>query len=353
MLSGTSWLARLKLELSYFSGRAWLASRATGGAGAILRFERVRPRSKGAFRPLRSAEITPQFLDRTIRALQRWGYDIVSIEEACARAVRLAAPRRFVCLTFDGGTKDLITHAYPVLARHKVPFAIYLPTSFPDGLGEAWWLAIETIVGREGRISLVMSDQERHFTVLTNAAKYDLFTYLAGWLRSLAPQDLSVAVKDLCARYGIDLVALTRQNALDWTDLAKLAADPMATIGSATVNYPALANLRDADARRELAMGKAVLEAALHRDVRHLAFPFGDRGSFGRAHVVMAEEVGFASAVSAVPGVVQTEGRTNLHALPRIAWDGRLRSLRAMRVLLSGVTFPPVRSTSKARVALD
>ena len=52
----------------------------------------------------------------------------------------------------------------------------------------------------------------------------------------------------------------------------------------------------------------------------------------------MAEEAGFASAVSAIPGVVEAEGRTNLHALPRIAWDGRLRSLRVMRVLLSGVT---------------
>lgn len=352
-MSGTSWLARLKLELAYVSGRVWLASRATGGAGVILRFERVRPRPKGAFQPLRSAEITPQFLDRTIRALKRWGYDIVSIDEACARAVRLAAPRRFVCLTFDGTTKDLITHAYPVLARHKAPFAIYVPTSFPDGLGEPWWLALETIIGREGRISLVMSGQERHFTVLTNAAKYELFDHLTGWLRNLAPQDLSVAIKDICARYRVDLAALTRQSALDWAAISKLAADPMVTIGSATVNYPALAHLKDADARRELAMGKAVLEAALHRDVRHLAFPYGDRGSFGRAHVVMAEEVGFASSVSALPGVVQTEGRTNLHALPRIAWDGRVRSLRAMRVLLSGVTFPQVRATSKAQVALD
>ena len=39
------------------------------------------------------------------------------------------------------------------------------------------------------------------------------------------------------------------------------------------------------------------------------------------------------------PGVVEAEGRTNLHALPRIAWDGRQRSLRAMRVMLSGAAF--------------
>ena len=49
-------------------------------------------------------------------------FDIVSIDEVCRRAVTLPAARRFVCLTFDGGYKDLMTSAYPVLARHGVPF---------------------------------------------------------------------------------------------------------------------------------------------------------------------------------------------------------------------------------------
>ena len=53
---------------------------------------------------------------------------------------------------------------------------------------------------------------------------------------------------------------------MDWDDLAKLAADPLVTIGSATVNYPALSNLKEADAQREMTMGKAVAETALRRD---------------------------------------------------------------------------------------
>jgi len=90
-------------------------------------------------------------------------------------------------------------------------------------------------------------------------------------------------------------------------------------------------------------MGRAVAQAAFQRDVRHFAYPFGDRAAFRRQHVAMAAEAGFVSAASALSGVVQAEGRTNLHALPRIAWDGRQRSLRVMRVLLSGITFPPVK----------
>jgi len=339
---GSRWLEGLRLELAFFSGRALLASRRAGTAGVILRFGRVRPRRNESFQPLAADEITPDFLDRLIEALKRWGTDIVSMDEACERAVRLAAPRRFVSLTFDGASKDLLSYAYPVLQRHGVPFTLYVPTSFPDELGQVWWLALEAVIAREARISLMIERREQRFTVFKTSEKYELFAYLANWLRTLPPAELATAIRDLCARHGIDLDALGREAALDWNDLSKLAADPKVTIGSATVNYSVLANLKEADARRELGMGKAVLESALHRPIRHVAFPFGDRAAFNRSHVTMAAELGFASAVSTIPGVVQTEGRTNLHALPRIAWDGRSRSLRAMRVLLSGATFPPV-----------
>lgn len=265
------------------------------------------------------------------------------MDEACRRAVTLASRRRFACLTFDGGYKDVLASAYPVLSRHGVPFTLYVATAFPDGIGEAWWLALEQVIARESRLSLVIGREEKHFTITTTAEKYQLYDFLLGWMRSLAPPDLSSAIKDLCTRYAVDLAALSREASLDWSDLATLAADPLVTLGSATVNYPILSNLKDAVALREMAMGRAVAETAFHRDVRHFAYPFGDRASWRRKHAVMAEEAGFVSAVSAIPGVVEAEGRTSLHALPRIAWDGRQRSLRAMRVILSGITFPPVR----------
>ncbi|MCA6120667.1 polysaccharide deacetylase family protein [Bradyrhizobium sp. WSM 1704] len=337
------------MELAYFSGAFRLRQHAAGGAGAILRFERVRPRSSARFQPLRAREITPDFLDRTITALKRWGYDIVGIDEVCRRAVTQPERRRFVCLTFDGAGKDLVTHAYPVLAKHRVPFTLYLPTAFPDGVGVAWWLVLEQVIARESRISLMVDGRERHFAVPKLSDKYELFEFLSGWMRKLPPAELSYAASDLGTRYSVDIAEVSRSTSLDWQDLARFAADPNVTIGGATVNYPALSNLADADARREMAMGQAVAESAFRRQVKHFAFPFGDRDSFRRAHVLMAEQAGFASAVSTIPGIVQPQGRTNLHALPRIAWDGRNRSLRMMRVLLSGIMFAPVRPTQNAR----
>ena len=243
MVSDIGILQRARMELAYFSGYARLKQRQTGGAGVILRFERVRARPSQRFQPHRAGEITPQFLDRTIRALKRWKFDLVGIDEVCRRAVTLPKPRPFVCLTFDGGYKDVVTDAYPVLAKHGVPFTVYLPTAFPDRLGEMWWLALEEMIARESRISLVIDRKERRFATRQTSEKHDAFEFLSSWMRTLQPADLSFAIHDLCTRYSVDLAALSRNASMDWDDLARLAADPLVTIGSATVNYPVLSNL--------------------------------------------------------------------------------------------------------------
>src|SRR5437588_8644410 len=103
-------------------------------------------------------------------------------------------------------------------------------------------------------------------------------------------------VHRLCKRYSVDLAALSRETFMNWDELAKLAADPLVTLGSATVNYPVLTNLQDTAAAREISMGREVAQSAFHGDVPHFAYPFGDAASFNRQHVMLAEKAGFASA---------------------------------------------------------
>ena len=55
---------------------------------------------------------------------------------------------------------------------------------------------------------------------------------------------------------------------------------------------------------------------------------------------------------TAISGIVEAEGHTNLLALPRISWDGRQRSLRVMRVMLSGLPFPNVSGPARTRVRI-
>ncbi|MDQ8726112.1 polysaccharide deacetylase family protein [Bradyrhizobium sp. LHD-71] len=332
-------LARLGLELGYFTGIARILARRTGGLGVVLRFERVRPRVSGGFQPLRAHEVTPEFLDRTLLALKRWKFDVVSIDDVIERLRHPATHRRrFVCLTFDGGYRDFLDHAYPVLARHQVPFTLYVPASFPDGLGELWWLALEQVIAQHDRIGLVIDGVERRFDCSRRREKREVYGVLHNWLRSLPAAERSIAIRDLCARYGVDLKAVSRDAVMTWPELSALSSDPRVTIGSATLNYPLLSRTLNDAAERELKLGRAVVEAAIGRSAPHVAYPFGDSRAFGRRHVLIATQLDFASAVTAEPGVIVANGQTGVMSMPRMTWDGRRRSLRTMRVILSGIT---------------
>jgi peptidoglycan/xylan/chitin deacetylase (PgdA/CDA1 family) len=331
------WLRGLGYECAYFSGFSALMERFHDGAGIILKFQRVRPARSDPFQPLKSHEITPQFLHQVIRKLKKWPFDIVGMDEVCRRAVAPRAARRFVALTFDGGTRDFVEYAYPLLSAHEVPFTVYLPTAFADGLGKMWWLALEVAIANHDRMSLVIDDRQRHFDIASTAEKVHAYHYLDSWMRTLPPRELAVATDDLCKRYSVDLTALSRAAAMTWDDVATFASNPRAIVGTSTVNYSLLANLSDSAALREIAMGRAVAKSALPRDSGHFAFPFGDGSSFNRRHVGMLADGDFASAVTSVAGVVRPDGQSDLHALPRLIWDGRRTSLRALRVMLSGV----------------
>ena len=333
MGGGTGSLSRVRDDLLWAAGLIGLADLRRPRASALIGFDRVRPARRGAFQPQRHLDVTPERLDQVIRALMRWRVDIVSIDEAGARLAD-PAPHRFVSLSFNGSYGDVLTHGWPVLARHGVPFTVYVPSAFPDGIAEPWWLALEAAIAPHDRISLVIDRKERHFAVADAAAKVELYDFLSCWMRGLPPADRTQAINDLCTRYGADMAAMARDAAITWNDLARLAADPQVTIGSATVNYPVLSSMTDAAAQRDIAMGRAVLEAALQRPVPHFAFPFGDERSFDHRHVEMAREAGFASAVSAMSGVLGRD-TANLHDLPRLIWTDRM-TIRGLRLRLAG-----------------
>ena len=132
MLFRRSLLGDLGLEFAYFSGAARIIEGRAGGSGIILRFEHVRPRRNDPFQPLRSRDMTPEFLDAAITALRRWNFDILSIDDVVARAQQASIARRFVCLTFDGGHRDFMTFAYPV-SDYSDQYAQMEPKIFEDG----------------------------------------------------------------------------------------------------------------------------------------------------------------------------------------------------------------------------
>jgi len=328
---------RAGLEGLYFSGLHHLMRPVCGGVGVILTLHRVRPRRRDPFQPNRPLEITPQYLEAALGQLRRWNFDIVSLGEMYERLTTRNFARRFACLTFDDAYVDDVEHAYPILKKHGAPFALFVPTSFPDRRGELWWLAIEAIIAGNDAIGLVMNGREQRLDCRSLRDKRELFEALHAWLRARESDDeIRRVVRDLAARYHVDLAQICERECMSWEQIAQLARDPLVTIGAHTVNNPILSKLPLPRVTNELKMGRAVIEGAIGVTPMHLSYPFGQRDAAGQREFRAARDLGYKTALTTRPGVLFPEHVHQLWALPRIPLNGDFQQLRYLRVMVSG-----------------
>lgn len=331
---------RAGLEALYFSGAHHALRALFGGVGAIFTLHHVRPPRAEAFQPNHILEIEAEFLERVIVRLRRRGLDIVSLDEVWRRLMERDFSRQFVAFTFDDGYRDNLQYAWPVLQRHGVPYALYIATSFPDRLGELWWVALERVVAKADRIVIEIDGATRFFNCADTGAKRRTFREIYWWLRSTKDDaELRRVVRDLCARYGIDAKAPCGELCMNWSEIARLAEDPLCTIGAHTINHVFLTKVSADVARAEMGRSAEVIEDALGRRPEHFAYPYGDAGSARRREFALAKELGFKTAVTTRPGVITRAHSNHLTALPRISLNGNFQAVRYVDVLISGAPF--------------
>ncbi|AWN42491.1 polysaccharide deacetylase family protein [Methylobacterium durans] len=316
----------------------WLEP-AARGRGLILTFHHVTPDAPGPFAPNRLLSITPGFLDRTLTALRERGFSIVPLDEVPERLTR-AGQKPFAALTFDDGYRDNAIHAAPVLARHRAPWTLFVTSDFADQRGRLWWLELERAIRRLDRVRVASGEGAGiDLPARTASEKTAAFEAVYRALRTGSEDRLLSVVADLCDRAGVRAGSIAAELCLDWSELRDLSRAPAVTIGAHTRSHPMLAKHDRDVAGAEIAEGRARIEAALARPVRHLSYPVGDRTSAGPRDFALARDLGFATAVTTRPGHLFAQHADHLHALPRVSVNGCHQSRAALNGLLSGVPF--------------
>ncbi len=334
--------AMMKAAMSglYHSKAHRLLAPFTQGTGLVFTLHQVRPEGEERpFAPNRILEVTPEFLDSVLDQVEEAGLDVVSLDEA-ARRLTEGTDRRFVVFTFDDGYRDNLEHAYPLFKKRNLPMTIYVPTDYPDGKGELWWLALEQIVARADHgIELCRNRELWQLPTGTAAEKQRSFEQIYWWLRSLDEARQRQIVRILADRYDIDMAKDCRDLIMTWDEIRSLAADPLVTIGAHTKGHYAIAKLTEESALEEMAGSADRIEDEIGARPQHFSFPYGDPGSAGRRDFALAQELGFKTAVTTRKGMLFPAHAEHLDALPRVSLNGEYQSLAYTALYLSGAPF--------------
>jgi len=312
----------------------------TQGAGVTFTLHHVRPEPErpNAFAPNRILEVTPDFLDAVLDQVQEAGLDVISLDAAVER-LKEGDDRRFACFTFDDGYRDNLEYAYPLFKRRNLPLALYVPTDYPDGNGELWWLALEEILARSSEIELCRNGALWRLETRSVPEKIRAFAEIYWWLRAIDEATQRRVVRVLADRYDVDMAADCSRLVMGWDELRHMASDPLVTIGAHTKGHFAIAKLSEERAIDEMVGSANRIERELGYRPAHLSFPYGDPGSAGARDFALARQAGFKTAVTTRKGMLFPDHRRHLTALPRVSLNGEFQSLTYTALYLSGAPF--------------
>ncbi|MBU1210613.1 MAG: polysaccharide deacetylase family protein [Alphaproteobacteria bacterium] len=336
-------IIKAALKALDIAGANRMAAPLTGGLGAILMLHNVAPDTGEAFEPNRILRITPEFLKDVVGLVGEMGFEAVALDDIPSRMAAGPGAKPFVAFTCDDGYRDNRDYALPILRRHGIPMAVYVPSDFADAKGNLWWLALERAVRELPRIDVMLGRQRFDFSSRTTSEKVTAYHRLYWALRQLPEHQARDAVDELSRTAGFDPASLCRELVMNWDELREFSSDPLVTIGAHTTGHFALAKLDAASARRQMSESIARIETELDLPCRHFSFPYGTESACGNREFHFARQLGMMTAVTTAKGLIHRRHRNSMTSLPRVSLNGDFQDLRYVRTLLTGAPFALLR----------
>jgi peptidoglycan/xylan/chitin deacetylase (PgdA/CDA1 family) len=256
-------------------------------------------------------EVDARRFEQHLRLLQRW-FQVLPLGEAVRRLAERRLPGRAACITFDDGYADNAEVALPILQRYGIPATFFVTSGFIDG-GCMWNDAVIEVVRNAPGDRLNLS--RAGFGVLDIGCpvrRRAVIDMLIAALKYLPPDERIERVKRMARRFTPTMLSSDQLIALHRAGME---------IGAHTVSHPILTSISNADARAEIANGRARLQDIVQAPVRLFAYPNGKPGQdFEQRHVQMLRSQGFEAAVTTAWGAARPG--TDPFCLPRFTpWD--------------------------------
>lgn len=312
----------------------------TQGCGAVFMMHHVRPARTSAFQPNRHLEITPEFLRLAVERIRANGYEIIALDEAVDLLKSGYGNHRYAVLTFDDGYKDNLEVAYPILKELEAPFTVFITSGLIDRTCELWWLALEKIIAENDEVIFTQAGEASGLPCASLDDKIACFDKIVDYLTlEIGEYDQRKIIRALSEKYGLDLAAMADELMMTWDQVRELSSDPLVSIGAHTHEHYAMARLEASVARADVLKGLGRLEEELGRRPKHFAYPYGKSHAVSLRDAEIVREIGFASSVTTLPGVLQSANARDPMMLPRVSLNGRFQDPGIVDQYLTGAPF--------------
>ncbi|NTH44555.1 polysaccharide deacetylase family protein [Agrobacterium rhizogenes] len=311
--------------------------RDAAGLGVIFTLHHVRPPQPHRFAPNAHLEISPEFLDRALTRLKRDGYDFIALDALPERMASKGDRQPFAAFTLDDGNRDNFDHALPVFARHGVPFTVFVAQGLSERTHSLWWETLAELLNRLDRLTFDFGTGAESFALNRASQRQTVFARFAAYVHGHNETEAVGRIDALARQNGIEPLDLVLASIMDRTELKRLAAYPLASLGAHTVSHRALARLPEAEAAAEMSLSADYVAEIIGRRPAAIAYPYGTTEAASPREARLAAELGFAVGVTTRPGTIAAANAAATTLLPRLSLNGHYQKERYASALASGI----------------
>jgi peptidoglycan/xylan/chitin deacetylase (PgdA/CDA1 family) len=271
--------------------------------------------------------VSPETLERRLDILQRGKYSVLPLVEALDRLRRNDLPPRSIALTFDDGTYDFYSIAFPALRQRKLPVTVYLTTYYSEAQLPVFNLICSYMLWRarsRGSLDLSEFGVAQPVALDSSESRETAVNEVMQWTEreGFSGQQKDEVAGRIAGRLHIDYEDLRRRRVLQLMnreEVSQLAAEGV----DFQLHTHRHRTPQDEDLfRREIRDNRAHIAGMLSGERKHFCYPSGAWrpefvGWLQKEGVISATtcDTGFATAESnplLLPRFVDTSARTDL-----------------------------------------
>lgn len=272
--------------------------------------------------------VSPDVFEQQLAVIsQHWRP--ISLAKLRQDVARRSVEDRSVVLTFDDGYIDNFIHAKPLLEKYKVPATFFIATQHCESQAPFWWDELQTILvdapklpellqvkigdeliradlSNEAILTPILREKQKEWAACVHTPTERCRIYEQIWqrLKTMSAQEQQVQMARLREWAGLPQTSPAQLRCMTPDHLHQLVSNPLFTIGSHTMNHPALGE-RPADEQSvEIKGGNQYLSELMGKSIELFAYPYGN---YNEMSVSLVSATGLSTAVTTEEGVITNQ----------------------------------------------
>jgi len=304
------------------------------GRGLVLTLHRVRPENQmSKMTQNKNWEITPELLENIIKYFKKKNFCFLKTSEIQSFMLSKDT-RKFIVFTMDDGYLDNLDFAYPVFRKHKVPFTVFLSTSFVLNKRYPWEIILENYLLKQTSLKFNFNSISFAYNYGNDKERSNIFNIIYALIKkNNNPNFLNIVLREIFGNflYSDECKSIKMIQA---KHIIGFCNEELIDFGNHTKNHYTLSQLSYKEQLEEINEAGKDIQSLTGKMPTQLAYPFGGPNDINTDTYKAAKESNINIAFAFFPANLFTSN--DMLLIPRFNVDIKTTE-KELNYLINGI----------------